>query len=108
VTNNAYDTPLATTSIAPRIHVLTLSTLVPTTPVLDALDYRVNGVSQTLTRTPGGLGNGQIEDFSGANFTLVGFGTHAIMAEALVYDRALSVDERVAVETALAARYAIQ
>ena len=33
------------------------------------VDYRVDGVTQTLTRTSGGLGNGNFEDFSGANFT---------------------------------------
>ena len=107
LTNNAYDTPLAT-STTPRVHVLTASTLSPGTTVLSALDYRINGQSQTLTRTPGGLGNGKIEDFSAANFTLVGLGASAIMAEALVYDRALGTDERDAVETALKARYGIQ
>jgi hypothetical protein len=107
LTNNAYDTPLAT-SATPRVHVLTASTLAPGTTILSALDYRVDGATQTLTRTPGGLGSGKIEDFSAANFTLVGLGASAIMAEALVYDRVLSTDERAAVETALKARYGIQ
>jgi hypothetical protein len=106
LTNNAYDSNLAT-SASPRVHVLTVNTMVPTTPVLSAFDYRVDGATQTLTRTAGGLGNGNIEDFSGANFTLVGLGAAAIMAEALIYNRALSVAERVTVETALKARYSI-
>ncbi len=107
LTNNAYDTALATSTTA-RVHVLTVSTMVAGGPVLSALDYRVNGAIQTLTRTSGGLGNGNIEDFAGANFTLVGSGPSAFMAEALIYDRALSSDERASVETALKARYAVQ
>lgn len=107
LTNNAYDTTL-TTSATPRVHVLTLSTMAPGTAILSALDYRVNGIKQTLTRTPGGLGNGNIENFSAANFTLVGLGASAKMAEALVYDRALNADESIAVETALKTRYGIQ
>ncbi len=106
LTNNAYDAKLPT-SATPRVHVLSASTMVPGTPVLSALDYRINGATQTLTRTAGGLGNGKIEDFSAANFTLVGLGKSAMMAEVLVYDRALSVDERAAVEKALSVRYAI-
>ena len=67
--------------------------MAPTTPVLSAFDYRVDGATQTLTRTAGGLGNGNIEDFSSANFTLVGLGPSAIVAEALIYNRALSASE---------------
>lgn len=68
----------------------------------------MNGATQTLTRNSGGLGNGNIEDFSGANFTLVGSGPHATMAEVLIYNRPLTVTERAKVETALKARYEIQ
>lgn len=107
VTNNSYDAALSTSAL-PRVHVITLSTMTPSTPVLDAIDYRVNGVTQTLTRNAGGLGNGSIESFSGANFTLVGNGARALLAEAIVYERALTLEERGAVETALAARYAIE
>jgi hypothetical protein len=106
VTNNSYDTTLAT-STSPRVHVFTVSSMVPTTPVLSTIDYRVNGATQTLSRNAGGLGNGNVEDFSGANFTLVGSGTRAFVAEAIVYGRALTVVERASVETALAARYGI-
>jgi hypothetical protein len=76
--------------------------------VLPAIDYRVNGATQTLTRTAGGLGNGNFESFAGANFTSVGAGpADAFVAEVLVYDRALSVSERQAVEAALKTRYSI-
>jgi hypothetical protein len=105
-TNNAYDSPLAT-STAPRVHVYALSTLVPGTSVLGALDYRVNGATQTLTRTSGGLGNGNLEDFSQANFTLVGNDGTAFLAEALIYDHALGTAEKKQVEQSLEARYGI-
>jgi len=107
VHNNAYDTTLATSSL-PRVHVFTVGAMTPATAVLGAIDYRVNGATQTLTRTPGGLGNGNFENFSGANFTLVGSGTPAIVAEAIIYDRALTIPERASAETALKSRYGIQ
>jgi hypothetical protein len=105
--NNSFDSGLAT-STAPRVHVYTLGTMTPGTPLLGAIDYRVNGATQTLTRNAGGLGNGNFEDFSGANYTAIGSGPDAFIAEALFYDRALSVTERASVEVALEARYAIQ
>jgi hypothetical protein len=104
--NNAYDSALATSS-ASRIHVYTMATMTPGAPILPAIDYRVNGATQTLTRRPVGLGNGNFEDFSQANFTSVGSLAEGIIAEVLVYDRALTVDERGAVETALKTRYAV-
>jgi hypothetical protein len=104
--NNAYDSALATSS-APRIHVYTIPTMTPGAPILPGIDYRVNGATQALTRRPVGLGNGNFEDFSQANFTSVGSLAEGIIAEVLVYDRALTVDERGAVETALKTRYAI-
>jgi hypothetical protein len=107
VMNNAYDTALATTTAAPRIHVYTISTMTVGTPVLSGVDYRVDGVTQTLTRTSGGLGNGNFEDFSGANYTSVATNVEGIVAEVLIYDRALSVAERGAVEAALKTRYGI-
>ena len=105
--NNAYDAALATNTTT-RIHILTIGTMTLGTPILDAIDYRINGVSQALTRTEGGLGNGNFEDFSGANYTSVGSGPDAYEAEAIYYDRALSTGERDSVETALAARYGVQ
>jgi hypothetical protein len=107
LTNNSYDSGLAT-STAPRVHVFTINSMVPGGPVLSNVDYRVNGASQTLTRNSGGLGNGNIEAFSGANFTLVGSGAHAAIAEALIYNRPLSPGERAQVELALKQRYGIQ
>ena len=107
MTNNAYDSALATTTASPRIHVYTIPTMTVGTPVLPGIDYRVDGVTQTLTRNPGGLGNGNFEDFSVANYTSVVTAAEGIVAEVLVYDRALTVTERGAVETALKARYGI-
>jgi hypothetical protein len=111
-TNNSYDTSTAT-STSSRVHVMTVTTLTPGTAVTAAVDYRVNGATQTLTLKQG---SGTIADFSAANFTTVGdvSGTpstpgygDAMVAEAVIYNRALTVDERVAVETALKARYGI-
>jgi hypothetical protein len=106
VTNNSYDTATST-STSPRVHVFTIGTMVPTTPVLSTVDYRINGVTQALTRNNGGLGNGNVESFASANFTLVGSGTRAFVAEAILYARPLSVEERSAVEKALVTRYSI-
>jgi len=105
--NNAYDTALATTTASPRVHVYTISTMTVGTPVLSGIDYRVDGVTQTLTRTSGGLGSGNFESFSGANFTSVATTSEGIVAEVLIYDRALSDTERGAVEAALKTRYGI-
>jgi hypothetical protein len=109
MTNNAYDSALAT-STAARVHVYTVSTMTAGTPVLSAIDYRVNGAAQALTRNGGGLGNGNIESFADANFTSVGAGSSADanVAELLVYDHALTTNEKTAVETALKTRYGIQ
>ncbi|HEY5372518.1 MAG TPA: hypothetical protein VIK01_02485 [Polyangiaceae bacterium] len=103
-TSTSYDTTLAT-SATPRVHVMTITTMVPGTDTVSAVSYRVNSAAQTLVRASGKLGN--IEDFSAANFTMVGNGATAIMAEALIYDRALSVAESGVVEQALMARYGI-
>ena len=114
VTNNSYDSALAT-STSPRVHAMKLSTLVAGTAVTAALDYRVNGATQTMTLK---AGSGTIVDFSGADFTTVGAvsgtpsagaaGGTGIVAEAIIYDRALSMTEIVAIETVLEARYGIQ
>ena len=113
VTNSSYDTGLAT-GTAPRLHVLTLSTMVAGTALSGALAYRVDGVAQTFTLKSG---NGTIQSFAGANFTSVGSVNASpssgvapgdgLVAEALVYDRALGADEIAAVEAALRARYGI-
>ena len=103
-TSTSYDTTLPT-SATPRVHVMTISTMVPGTETVSAVDYRVNGATQTLVRVSGKLGN--LEDFSAADFTMVGNGPSAILAEALIYDRALSSVERAAIEEALMARYGI-
>ncbi len=114
VTNNSYDSATATITTAPRVHVLTISTLVPGTAVMTAVDYRIDGATQTLTLKQG---DGTIADFSAADFTTIGAvsGTpsagvttgDAFVAEALIYNRALTLVERAAVETSLKARYGI-
>jgi hypothetical protein len=108
MTNNGYDSSLAT-STSPRVHVYTIKTMTPGLPVLSNVEYRVNGVVQTLTRTGGGLGNGNLEDFSAANVTVVGgpASGDGIVAEVLVYDHALTDTDKTAVEAALKTRYGI-
>jgi hypothetical protein len=111
---NSYDTATATTTSA-RVHVMTMSTLTPGTAGTAAVDYRVDGATQTLTLK---AGPGTIGDFSAANFTTIGAvsGTpsagvtagDAFVAEALIYNRALPLVERAAVETVLKTRYGIQ
>jgi hypothetical protein len=105
--NNAYDSALATTTTAPRVHVYTIQTMTVGTPVLPSIDYRVNGATQTLTRTSGGLGNGNFENFSTANYTSVVSGRDGYVAEVLFYDRAISGSEAAAIELALKARYGL-
>ena len=112
VTSNSYDTALAT-STAPRVHVFTIETLTPSAMVAGNTDYRVNGATQSLTLKSG---SGIIESFSAANYTSIGnpnttntvgsAGT-GVIAEVIVYSRALDVTERASVETALMARYGI-
>jgi hypothetical protein len=84
-------------------------------PVLAAVDYRVNGVARTLTAAAANGGN-NLQDFSGANFTQVGgtasqtttgVPTDALLAEVLVYNRALDASEKQNLENALKARYSI-
>jgi hypothetical protein len=78
------------------------------------VDYRIDGVTQTLTRKQGST---RFLDFAAANFTSVGSVDaissvmpavgDAFVAEILVYDRSLTVTERGVVETALKTRYGI-
>jgi hypothetical protein len=83
--------------------------MAPGTALPAALTYTVDGVVRALTRTPGGLGNGLVEDFSGANFTALGNAvagfTGAELGDVLVWDRALTAPERAQVEAYFAARY---
>ena len=114
VTNSSFDTSLATQTTAPRLHVLTVSTMAPGTALSSALAYRVDGVAQTLTIRSG---NGSIQSFAAANYTSVGAVNGSpssgvvegdgLVAEALIYNRPLAADEIAAVETAFKARYGI-
>jgi hypothetical protein len=112
IMNNDYETNLQT-ALTPRVHVYTISNMTVGQPIFPttgapAIEYRVNGTKLTIgpQRNSGGLGNGNLEDFSGANFTLVGQGA-GIVAEAMIYDRALTDDEKAKVESVLEARYGI-
>ncbi len=112
IMNNSYESSLPT-STTPRVHVYTINDMTPGDPILPAtgtpaIDYRINGQKLSLpARVNAGLGNGNIEDFSGANFTEVGQGP-GIVAEAMIYDRALSDAEKAQVEAVLEARYGIK
>jgi hypothetical protein len=108
----AFDT-MTTTATVPRVHVMTVSTLTAGTDATTAVDYRINGVKQTLTLTSGST---SMVSFAAATFTTIGAisqntttGTYgdAIVAEALIYSRALMDAEKQATEAALAKRYGI-
>lgn len=110
LTANAYDSDVATATTA-RTHVYSITTMVPGTTLPGALSYAVDGVERTLTRTPGGNGpsgpgNNLVWDFSGANFTSIGDTatpgfTGGAIGEVLVFDHALTPQERAAVEAHL-------
>lgn len=112
MTNNSYDTATATSPGTARVHIMTTSSMTVGDPVPSALDYRINGQTQTLSLR---AGSNQINDFTGADFTSVGAAetsstgvtSDARLAEVIVYDRALTATEKAAAETALKARYAI-
>lgn len=107
VTNNAYSCGTQT-STQPAVHVMRLDSMTAGTPVLNELDYFINGTGQTLTRTPGGLGNTNIESLANANFTAVGSAASLFeVSEILVYDRPLADPERTEVEAYLQARYGL-
>jgi hypothetical protein len=112
VTNNSFDTAVATTTANARVHVLTVGSMTVGAPQAGTIDYRIDGQSMPLSLR---AGSGNFEDFSGANYTAVGgFGTPSmsgtttggLVAEVLVYNRALAASETLAVEAALKARYA--
>ena len=114
VTNNSFDTSAATTTADARVHVLTVGAISVGAPLAGSVDYRIDGQSMPLSLR---AGSGSFEDFAGANYTAVGgFGTPSmggtttggIVAEVLVYNRALTTVEAQAVEAALKARYATQ
>jgi len=110
MTNNAYDTNLAT-DLSPHVHTLLVSSMTPGDAVLDHMNYSVDGVSLALTRTAGGLGNTRIEDFSLANTTAVGTTSGAwadlTVAEVLIYDHALSSEDQGQVSSYLNTRYGL-
>jgi hypothetical protein len=108
VTNNGYDADLVTGTDV-RTHVFSIESFAPGGQLPAVLVYSVNGVTLALTRTPGGLGNGTVEDFSNANFTVIADGDSnfagAELGDVLVYDRPLTSEERIAVEAYLRARF---
>ena len=107
-TNNGYDTDLATAATV-RVHVLSISSMQAGGSLPAVLDYSVDGITRTLTRTPGGNGNGLVEDFAGANYTSLGGAASgfagAEMGDVLVWDRALTASERALVEAYFSSRY---
>lgn len=108
VTNNAYDSDLAT-STTPHTHILSISSFTPGGALPGVLVYAVDGTARTLTRTSGGLGNGLVEDFTAADITYFGAGeagyTGGKLGEMLVWDHALTAPERLAVEQYFQRRY---
>lgn len=108
VTNNAYDSDLAT-STATRKHILSISNFTAGGALPNVLTYAIDGTTRTLTRNPGGLGNGTVESFATADFTSIGWAsagfTGAKIGELIVYDRELTGPERVLVEQYFSARF---
>ncbi len=99
VTNNSYDSDLVTSG-QPHVHVYSVSSLVVGTVLPGALVYAIDGVPRTLLLRAGA---NRVSDFSGANFTAVGYGPQAgfgsaALAEVLIFDHALNDAERLAVE----------
>jgi hypothetical protein len=108
VSNRAYDADLST-AVEVRTHLYSISSFVPGTSLTGALYYSVSGVQRTLSRTPAGSPGEVVEDFSSADFTSVGYGDASfaggMLGDVLVYDRALTAPERVAVEVYFQSRY---
>jgi hypothetical protein len=109
--NTSFDVGTATSTNA-RVHVLTFSDMTLNDTALAAIDYRINGVTQTLSYRTGG---NTIVDFSGMNFSGISSDTTntggvagvALVAEVLVYDHALSLTDKQAIESVLETRYGI-
>lgn len=108
VTNNGYDSNLAT-STATRKHILSISSFAAGGTLPNVVTYAVDGTTVSLTRTSGGLGNGTVESFATADFTSIGGGgagfTGGKIGELIVYDRELTAPERLLVEQYFGARY---
>ena len=108
VTNNAYDSDLAT-STATRKHVLSISSFTAGGALPNVLTYAIDGTTRTLTRNAGGLGNGTVESFATADYTSIGTAssgfTGAKIGELIVYDRELTAAERLLVEQYFGARF---
>jgi len=103
ITNNSYDADVATSGM-PHVHVYSVSSMVVGTVLPAALVYAIDGVPRTLTARAGSVN--RVADFSGANFTAVGYGPQAgfgaaALGEVLIFDHALTDVERGAVETHL-------
>jgi hypothetical protein len=71
-----------------------------------AITYAVDGTTRPLSLR---AGSGFVEDFSGANFTSVGYGTPGftggLIGEVIVYARELTAPERTMIEQHFAARF---
>ncbi len=110
LTANAYDAT-ATTDGGAHTHVYAIADMTVGASLPAPLTYAVDGVVQTLTRTPGGNGpsgpgNNLVWPFTGANYTAVGYTaapgvSNAAVGEILLFDHALSAIERAAVEAHL-------
>ena len=107
VTDNSYDSDIATTTNA-RSHILSINSFVIGTALPGALTYEVDGTLRTLTVAHANGGNA-IEDFSAADFTSVGYGDPGfgggVIGEVIVYSRELSAPERVQIENHFTARF---
>lgn len=103
VSGNSYDADLATSGM-PQVHVYSVSSLVVGTVLPAALVYAIDGVPRTLSARAGSVN--RVADFSGANFTAVGYGPQAgfgaaALGEVMIFDHALTDVERGAVEAHL-------
>ncbi len=107
VTNNAYNSAVSTSTRA-TIHTMRMGTMQPGLPVLNHLEYFVDGSAAAISRTSGGLGNTLIEGMS-INASSVGRGhTNTVeMSEVLIYNRPISEMERGQIENYLRSRYGL-
>lgn len=109
MTGNAYDSQIAATT-DPSIIVWKIDSMTIGQPILDHLSGRVSGLDMTLTRTPAGSGDGNIEDFTAADQSFFGYSNpdqDYQIAEAILYGRTLTAREVGQVEAYLSARYGI-
>ncbi len=109
--NTSFDVGTATSTSA-RVHVLTFTNMTLNASASAAIDYRINGVAQTLSYRTGG---NTILDFSSMDFSAIysdttnstGVAGVALVAEVLVYDHALTLTDKQTIESALETRYGI-